>query len=113
MPARLTSTCASGSLLGLIVFSMAWVIVLSDTAATRISLWLILFVGPWLLVLRGVLRTQSDTLLYSSLLALIYLLHGGVIWWTDPIRSGWGLLEMVPALGHIVSAGLTIRQSDT
>lgn len=113
MPARLTALCASGSLLGLIVFGMAWIITLSDTPAARISLWLILFTGPWLLVLRGVLRTRPDSLLYSSLLALVYLLHGGVVWWTDPIRSGWGLLEMGLALGHIVSAGLTIRQSDT
>jgi uncharacterized membrane protein len=110
MSARFTALCASGSLLGLIAFGMAWVMVLSDTPAARISLWLILFVGPWLLVLRGVLRTRPATLLYSSLLALVYLLHGGVIWWTDPIRSGWGLLEMALALGHIFSAGLAIRQ---
>lgn len=109
--ARLTSLCTRVSLLGLITFGMIWVIVLSDTPATRISLWLIVFVGPWLLMLRGVLQVRPNTLLYSSLLALVYLLHGGVIWWTDPVRSGWGLLEMGLALGHIVSAGLTIRQS--
>ncbi|MEM6406466.1 MAG: DUF2069 domain-containing protein [Pseudomonadota bacterium] len=111
MSARLNTLCASGSLLGLIAFSMAWVIVISATPTARISLWLILFTGPWLLVLRGVLRARANVLLYSSLLALVYLLHGGVVWWTDPIRSGWGLLEMLLALGHIISAGLTIRQT--
>lgn len=100
---------AVGSHLGLIAFAMAWISYLSNTPEERISLLLVLFVGPLLLTLRGVLRAHDRTLLYSSLIGLWYVLHGGIVWWTQAPLAAWGLLELSLALGHILSASYTIR----
>lgn len=109
MRLKIAQGLSSLSYIGLIAFAMAWVIQLSDTPVERISLWLILFVGPLFVTLRGVLRGRNSTLVYSSLIALVYLLHGGVEWWTGVGFFTWGLLEMVLALGHIISSGLHNR----
>lgn len=109
MKLKIAQWLSSLTYIGLIVFAMAWVIQLSATPVERVSLWLILFVGPLLVTLRGVLRSRNATLVYSSLIALVYLLHGGVEWWAEAGLFSWGLLEMTLALGHIVSSGLYNR----
>jgi uncharacterized membrane protein len=109
MKVKIAQRLSSLTHLGLIVFAMAWVIQLSDTPIERISLYIVLFVGPLVLTLRGVLHARTKTLVYSSLIGLWYLLHGGVLWWTDVQHTYWGLLEMSLALGHILSSSLYNR----
>ena len=113
MKLKLVQWLSSVSHLGLIAFAMAWVIQLSGTSVERISLWLVLFVGPLLVMLPSVLRSRTNSLVYSSLIALFYLLHGGVVWWSEADVYGWGLLEMTLALGHIISSGFYNRWQAT
>lgn len=97
------------SYLGLIAYAMGWAIQLSGTPTERISLALLLYVTPLLITLRGVLHGKGRGLIWSSLVSLLYMLHGGVVWWTEPYLQHWGLLEMSLALMHLLSSSFYIR----
>ena len=96
--------------LGLIVFGMAWVIRLGGLPRNQISLTLLVLVAPLLIPLRGILHGRNRAMIWSSLAALIPLLHGGTIGWsTDWPARGWGWLEFGLAVSYIVAGSYFIR----
>ena len=97
------------SYLGLIAWMMAWIIVLGDVAQQHISLSLLLFVGPLLLPLRGVLAGREKALVWGALVGLLYLVHGGMVAWSDPAQRWLGLIEAGLSIFYLVSASYFIR----
>ena len=97
-----------GSYLGLIAFGMAWAIVLGDIPEQQISFSL-LFYAPLLLPLRGILHGRDKSILWGTLLSLLYLLHGGQVWWADADHWHWGALETVLAVTNMISGSFFIR----
>lgn len=94
------------SYLGLIAFVMLWIMVLGDVADQHISLWLLLFVTPLLLPLRGVLAGRDKALIWGTLVALLYLVHGGMEAW---VGQPLGLVEFGLSLSYLISASLFVR----
>jgi len=101
-------TLSLGSYLGLIAFGMAWAIVLGDIPRQQISLSL-LFYAPLLLPLRGILHGRDRSILWGALICLLYVLHGGQVWWADPVLWYWGALETVLAVVSMIFASFFIR----
>jgi uncharacterized membrane protein len=101
-------TLSLGSYLGLIAFGMAWAIVLGDIPRQQISLSL-LFYAPLLLPLRGILHGRDRSILWGALICLLYVLHGGQVWWADPVHWYWGALETVLAVVSMIFASFFIR----
>jgi uncharacterized membrane protein len=99
---------APSSYLGLVLLIMAW-IVFGGLDARYVSLYLLLFVGPLLLPLRGVLAGRDRSLVWGSLLALPYALHGGVVIWGGGDNTWLGVVEAALALTHLVSASYFVR----
>jgi uncharacterized membrane protein len=95
--------------LGLILWVMAWIVFLGDVAREHISIWLLLFAGPLLLPLRGVLAGRDKALISAALVALLYLVHGGVVAWTEATQRWLGLIEAGLALVYLISASLFVR----
>jgi len=97
-----------GSYLGLIAFGMLWAIVLGDVPQARISLSLMFF-APLLVPLRGILHARDRAIIWGALVSLIYLVHGGMVWWADPGHRHWGALELCLALLFMVSGSYFVR----
>lgn len=97
------------SYLGLIAWVMAWIILLGDVAREHISVWLLLFVSPLLLPLRGVLAGRDKALIWGTLVALLYTVHGGVVAWSEPDKRWLGLIEAGLSLIYLISASYFIR----
>jgi uncharacterized membrane protein len=97
-----------GSYLGLIAFGMAWAIVLGDVPEQQISFSL-LFFAPLLLPLRGILHARDKSILWGTLISLIYVLDGGTTWWSDPTRWYLGALELLLAVTFIITGSFFIR----
>ena len=97
-----------GSYLGLIAFGMAWALFLGDVPQQQISLTL-LYYAPLLLPLRGILHGRDRSILWGALISLLYVLHGGQIWWADENHWHWGALETVLALVSTASSSFFIR----
>lgn len=97
-----------GSYLGLIAFGMAWAISLGDVPEQQISFSL-LFFAPLLLPLRGILHGRDRSILWGALISLLYLLHGGQVWWADPVHWYWGALETLLSVTSMISGSLFIR----
>ncbi|MEE4659792.1 MAG: DUF2069 domain-containing protein [Halieaceae bacterium] len=97
-----------GSYLGLIAFGMAWAIFLGDVPEQRISFSL-LFFAPLLLPLRGILHARDKSILWGTLISLLYVLDGGTLWWSDAIRWHLGALELLLAVTFILSGSFFIR----
>ena len=97
------------SYFALLAFAVLWVFHFSATPETRISLMLLLFVAPLLIPLRGVLHARDKALIWSSLISLFYVLHGGTLWWAEPTQAHWGALEVGLAISHIISSSFFIR----
>jgi uncharacterized membrane protein len=97
------------SYLGLIAWVMAWILFLGEVAREHISLLLLLFVTPMLLPLRGVLAGRDKALIWGTLVGLPYLVHGGVVAWSDPGQRWLGLIEMGLSLAFLFSASYFIR----
>ena len=97
-----------GSYLGLITFGMAWAITLGDVPEQQTSFSL-LFFAPLLLPLRGILHARDKSILWGTLISLIYVLHGGTIWWSDASRWHLGALELLLAVTFIVAGSFFIR----
>jgi len=95
--------------IGLIAWLMVWIIWLGEVAREHVSIALLLFVGPLLLPLRGVLAGRDKPLIWGALVGLPYLVHGGVVAWTDPGQRWLGLIEAGLSLGYLVSASYFIR----
>ena len=47
--------------------------------------------------------------MWGALVSLIYLVHGGMVWWADPAHWHWGALELGLALLFMVSGSYFIR----
>ena len=109
MKLRTARLVSLASYLGLIALLMAWIILLGDVAREEISLRLLLFVAPLLLPLRGVLAGRDKALIWGALVGLLYLVHGGVVAWTDPEQRWLGLIEAVLSLVYLISASFFIR----
>ncbi len=104
----LTRALSLGSYLALIAFGMAWAIELGDIPEQQISFSL-LFYAPLLLPLRGILHGRDKSILWGTLLSLLYLLHGGQVWWADAAHWHWGALETTLAVINMVTGSLFIR----
>ncbi len=109
MKLRTARLVSLASYLGLIALLMAWIILLGDVAREEISLRLLLFVAPLLLPLRGVLAGRDKALIWGALVGLLYLVHGGVVAWTDPEQRWLGLIEAGLSLVYLISASFFIR----
>lgn len=109
MKIRLTRVLSLVTYLGLILWVMAWIMFLGDVAREHISILLLLFVTPLLLPLRGVLAGNDKALIWGSLVGLPYLVHGGVVAWTEPAQRWLGLIEAVLAVVYLISASLFVR----
>tara|TARA_Y100001958_G_C21120561_1_gene464804 strand:+ start:529 stop:852 length:324 start_codon:yes stop_codon:yes gene_type:complete len=96
------------SYLGLIVFGMAWAIFLGDIPEGQISLSLLFFL-PLFIPLRGILHCNKRSVLWGTLISLLYILHGGQIWWADPENWFWGALETNLAIITMISGSYYIR----
>jgi len=104
--ARGLSLAAYLSLIGLL---MAWIVFLGEVAQEHISIWLLLFVSPLLLPLRGVLAGRDKALIWGALVGLLYLVHGGMVAWSDAGQRWLGLAELTLSMLYLVSASLFIR----
>jgi uncharacterized membrane protein len=109
MRIQITRWLALGSYLGLIGWLMLWIMALGDFAREHISLLLLLLVTPLLLPLRGVLAGRDKALVWGTLVSLIYLVHGGMIAWSDPAQRWAGLIELTLSIVYLVSASYFVR----
>jgi uncharacterized membrane protein len=109
MKTRIARLLSLASYLGLIGWMMLWIMLLGDNAREHISLLLLLLVTPLLLPLRGVLAGRDKALIWGSLVSLIYLVHGGVLAWSDVGQRWFGLLELGLSMLFVVSASFFIR----
>lgn len=95
--------------LGLIALVMAWIVFLGRTADQHISLFLVLFVTPLLLPLRGVLAARNKPMVWGTLVALPYSVHGGMVVWIGETDAWLGWIEVALSLGYVISASYFIR----
>ena len=104
-----TRALALASYLGLIGWVMAWIIFLGNTADKHVSLFLILFVTPLLIPLRGVLAGRNKPMIWGTLLALPYSVHGGMVVWLGAGDAWLGWVEILLSLGYVLSASYFVR----
>lgn len=95
--------------LGLLGFVLAWSILLGDLPGNQISLTLLVLGVPLLLPLRGILHGRDRSIIWGTLVSLLYLVHGGIVWWSEPAHAHWGVLEMFLSLLFVFSASFFIR----
>jgi len=80
-----------------------------ETTALWNGLWFFAQVLPLLLVLPGVLSRNSRSLMWASLVSLLYLMHG-VMAAADPATRQLGLGEMVAAVALLATSLLLVRR---
>jgi uncharacterized membrane protein len=74
--ARVLLRTATGAYLALLALLLLWLTWLAPPSPEAISLTLLLVVGPLLLPLRGLLHGRRYTVAWSTLLILLYVVHG-------------------------------------
>jgi uncharacterized membrane protein len=84
---RRTRVLAVSSLLGLIVLSLAWELVLAPIRPG--GSWLALKALPLCLPLAGLLKHRMYTYRWVSLLVWLYFTEGVVRAWGDPAPASW------------------------
>ncbi len=104
-----TRVLALATYLGLIGWVMAWIIFLGNTADKHVSLFLVLFVTPLLIPLRGVLAGRNKAMIWGTLLALPYSVHGGMVIWLGEGDVWLGWVEVLLSLGYVISASYFVR----
>jgi uncharacterized membrane protein len=110
MKARVARLLSLGSYLGLIAFGMLWAIRLGELPRNQISITLLLLVLPLLIPLRGILHARHKPLVWGMLVALLPLLHGGVLLWAEAWpKAAWGGLELLLAVTYITLGSFFIR----
>ena len=109
MSTNLLRWLALVSYVSLVLLVMAWIVFLGDNEPQYISLWLVLFVTPLLIPLRGVLATRDKAMIWGALVALLYMVHGGMIAWEGSDTAWLGLTETALGLVYLVSASVFIR----
>lgn len=117
MKIRLSRTLSLAGYLGLIALVMAWIVFLGEVEEKYISLWLILYVTPLLVPLRGVLAGRDKAMIWGALVALPYMVHGGMVAWAGEADRWLGISESMLGLMYLLSASFFIRwraeQADT
>jgi len=103
---RVVHRLAVTAYLSLIPLLLLWLIWLAPLPAGATSPALLILLGPLLIPLRGILHGRRYTIAWTSMLILLYFLHG-VAAAAGGGRAAWlGGTEIVLALGYF---GLAIR----
>ncbi|RLK51234.1 putative membrane protein [Alkalispirillum mobile] len=97
------------SYLSLLVLLLAWLIWLSPPPEALISVAVIALVGPLLLPLRGLLHARRYTMAWSTMLILVYFVHGAASAATPGINRWLGLAEVALVVVYFTTAILYIR----
>ncbi|ABI55873.1 DUF2069 domain-containing protein [Alkalilimnicola ehrlichii MLHE-1] len=100
---------AVASYLGLMALLLAWLTWLSPPPRELISLALVVLIGPLLLPLRGLLHARRYTMAWSTMLILVYFVHGAASAATPGLNRWLGLLEVVLVTVYFVTAIVYIR----
>ncbi|PYE78077.1 DUF2069 domain-containing protein [Xylophilus ampelinus] len=104
----LTRWLATGSLLGLIVLSLAWELWLAP--ARPGGSWLALKALPLCLPLVGLLKHRMYTYRWVSLLVWLYFTEGVVRAWSDrPPGNGLALVEVLLCLVLFTACAMHVR----
>jgi uncharacterized membrane protein len=80
---------------GLFTLTLLWVTVFSPSPRLPVSLMLLVFVGPLLLPLRGLLHARASTHVWTSMLVLLYFIHGIVEAWASPTERWLAMTEVL------------------
>ena len=100
---------AVASYLGVMALLVLWITWLSPPRPEFISLALIALLGPLLFPLRGLLHARRYTMAWSTMLILLYFVHG-VASMASPGPGRWlGLLEVVLVVIYFTTCILYIR----
>lgn len=78
---------------GLFGWLLLWFTVLAPPARTPVAIAL-LFVGLLLLPLRGLLHGRAYTHAWTSLLTILYFIHGVVVAWSVAAERMWAGVEI-------------------
>lgn len=98
--------------LGLMALLLLWLIWLDPLPAHLLSPALLILLGPLLLPLRGILHGRRYTMAWTSMLILLYFLHG-VAAAAGSGRAVWlGALEIALALAYFGLAIHYVRLSN-
>ncbi len=107
-PVRLTRWLATGSLLGLIVLSLAWELWLAPVRPG--GSWLALKALPLCLPLVGLLKHRMYTYRWVSLLVWLYFTEGVVRAWSDRPPGHWlALVEVLLCLVLFTACAMHVR----
>ncbi len=99
---------AVGSLLGLIILSLAWELWLAPVRPG--GSWLALKALPLCIPLAGLLRNRMYTYRWVSLMVWVYFTEGVVRAWSDRAPSSWlAGIEVVLCLALFVACALHVR----
>lgn len=103
-----TRWLAVGSLLGLIVLSVAWELWLAPLRPG--GSWLVLKALPLSIPLAGLLKRRMYTYRWVSLVVWLYFTEGVVRAWSDPAPSNWlAMLEIALCLLLFTACALHVR----
>lgn len=103
-----TRWLAVGSLLGLIVLSVAWELWLAPLRPG--GSWLVLKALPLCIPLAGLLKRRMYTYRWVSLVVWLYFTEGVVRAWSDTAPSRWlALVEIALCLLLFVACALHVR----
>lgn len=109
---RIIHGLAIAAYLSLITLLLLWLIWLDPVAAQLRSPALLVLLGPLMLPLRGILQGRRYTMAWTSMLILLYFLHG-VAAAAGSGRAVWlGSMEIVLALAYFVLAIRYVRLSN-
>lgn len=109
MKVTLTRWLSLCSYLGLIAFGMAWAISLGEFKPNQVSFMLVVMVLPLLFPLRGILHGRDKAIVWGTLISLLYIVHGGMGWWSESHLWVWGMLETLLAVTYLFTASFFIR----
>lgn len=112
MTAARLRQAALAAYFALLALLLVWLVWLSPPRAAAMSLALLLTVGPLLLPLRGLLRARRYTFAWSTLLILLYFVHGVVAAANPGIERLLGLAEIVLSLAYFGLAIGYVRASN-
>lgn len=108
---------ARGSYLLLIIDIIVWESWGAPSTQSSIFTGLVLKTVPLLILLRGILRQDTRIHMVATLFALLYLVEGVILAYSE-FQRGWyihseftyALIELVFASAFILCAGMFIRQ---
>ncbi len=105
---NLTRWLAVGSVLGLILLSLAWELVLAPLRPG--GSWLILKAVPLCIPLAGLLKNRLYTYRWVSLVVWLYFIEGVVRAWSDKPPSNYlAMLEIVLCMTLFVACTMHVR----